>query len=257
MQIKLRTLSLLAFLAFACAGSYAQELGENQYEGYVLDDKGKKKEGILQVARSSSPWENQRHVWFISKKAWEKSGGKVKKKDKEKFKAKDIQGYGFDGREFRQVKYVSSGNNDIGSEVNKFSGATSAIGNLTKNKHLLEVVLDGEVKMYRYYDYPPEVSATVGGEEAEKMKEMQEDLRKNYSILIKKGKKGKLRDFSSILSFKKFIADCKPVSKKYLNDEYTMKSKGVKGMVQKSMGSAPLEKMLVEIFTDYNAECGK
>ena len=256
MQKHLSILLSLTFLICLSFSTNAQELAEDQRKGYILDSKGKKKEGIIELSSLRNPWSNQRSIKFIDTKTWEKSKGKLKKKDKEKFKAKDLQGYGFDDREFVTVKYTAVAGDD-GSDVNKFTSRMSTISNLTKNQHMVERLLDGEVSVYRFYSYPPEASAYKGSEK-EQYEAMIEGLRTTPSILMKKGKKGKIKDFEDLLGFKKFIGDCEKVLTKYENNEYMKKSKlKVKGMVKDALSGSTAEDKCLEIMRDYNEFCGK
>jgi len=226
----------------------AQDASQGQFAGYIMEKGGKKKEGVL-LLDMVNPWENQRSIKFVPQKVWEKNNGKLKKKHKEKFKAKDLKGYGFDGREFFTMKYTAVG--DGTGQPNKLTGAMTAVSNLTKNQHMVEKVLSGHVSAYRFYDYPPDVSAQYGSEEIAEYRQMIRDLKNQPDVLLKKGKKGKLKSFTGMMSFKKYISDCEMVSNKYLNNEYMRKNKLLKVNVGNDVEKA------IEIFTDYNNECGK
>jgi hypothetical protein len=235
--------------------SFAQDADAGEFKGYILDDKGKKKEGVIKLASTRNPWENQRTVFFVSQKTWDKSKGELKKKDWEKFKSKDVEGYGFDGREFFTVKYTAT--SDGGGDVNKLTGGMSAVSNLTRNKHCLERILDGKVQVFRYYEYPPDVTAYKGSEKAEYEK-MLEDLR-TPACLVKKGKKGQMKDFEGMVMFKKYIEDCEVVYNKYMNNEYMYKKNKlkIKDMIKDAIAGTTIEDMCLEIMNEYNAECGK
>ncbi len=227
----------------------AQDASKGQFAGYIIEKKGKKKEGIIEL-HMSYPWENQRSIKFIPKKVWEKNDGDVKKKHKEKFKAKDLDGYGYDGREFVTMKYTSLGDG-TNTSPNKFTGAMGALGNLSKNQHMVEQLLSGKVDVYRFYNYPPDMSVQVGSEESAEYNQMINELKNKPDALVKKGKKGKVKSFKGMLSFKKYIGDCEIILNKFENNEYLRK----KSIFDANGVSAADE--AIEIFTDYNKECGK
>lgn len=225
----------------------AQDAAKGEFAGYLIEKGGKKKEGVL-FLDTSNPWQNQRSIKFVTQKVWEKNNGELKKKQKEKFKAKDIQGYGYDGREFFTMKYTAVGSGS--GQPNKFTGAMTAVSNLSRNQHIVERVLAGEVSVYSFYDYPPDVSAQVGSEEMRQHDQMIADLRNHPNALVKKGKKGKVKNFTGMMNFKKYIGDCEVVLNKFENKEYMRKGGVITAVTGQNVERA------VEIFTDYNNECG-
>ena len=249
-------IGLASFLLSYAPNLNAQELNPNQSMGYVIKDGKQGKEGVIQLANSSSPWKNQRKVKFIKKKVWEK-GDKIKKKDREEIKVKNADGYMAGGRVFEKVKYTPKEGlmKSMSGNKSKLTNASTALSSMTKNSHFLEMVLDGKIKVYRFYNYPPDVAASVGSDQIADTDAMFEDLRTNYQILVKKGKKGKAKNVKSA-DLSKLLKDCPEVYEKYKANEFSLKSKGLKKLIKTVVPGNTVEEQVVELMSAYN-DCKK
>lgn len=261
------------FLLLICAlfshHLIAQELSKDQSYGYILDSDGKKHEGIIELASLNNPWENQTKVYFIDKAVFESKAGKISKKDKEKFDAKDVKEYMAGTRKFVTIAY----SNVVGATKggpNKLTGAMTAAKNLGRDDYMAEVITtDGKISLYRFYNAPPPVSVTSGEKQAAELEQLEKDCRENYDVLfIKQGEKEKAKAKAIARptemeagkkSLKDVIDDCEVVLTKYKDGGYTMKpvKKGIKGMMQEAFSGKSLEEKVLEIVADYNKECGK
>lgn len=100
------SMTLLPFCSFAQESDTDYELRANEKEGWIIDKKGNKIEGIVRLmGDQESPWVNQQKVRFIAKSDIDAS----KKRQKLKvLDADDLQGYAaYDSdvlREFELVK---------------------------------------------------------------------------------------------------------------------------------------------------------
>lgn len=246
-------LLLFTFLG-AHTGLFAQaDMKDTQAKGKIIVKGKKTEDGIIQVSSVNNPWENQRTVRYITEKTFNK--GKVKKKDWDKYKPKDIEGYIFGEREFVVEKYTPLGTAMSSTNVNKLTTATALAGSLSKGAHFMELLMDGKIKVYRFYNYPPEASAQAGSDQINAYKEMIEELRINYEILIKvDGKKAKVKNFKNV-KLKEVLADCPEVLAKYENGEFDLKKNAVNQLL-KMNGGAKLEADVLEVIGAYN-ECKK
>lgn len=242
---------LSLILLLLATGVFAQgELKNREAVGQIIEGNKPGKEVVIKIESESNPWENQRTFKYVSIKSHEK--GNLKNKDWEKVKIKDADGYIVDGRTFIKHKYTPAGAIMKAQGVNKVTAVTTMASSLSKKDHFMERLLEGEVEVYRFYNYPPEVSGTTGNDQAQAYDQMISDLKNKYEILVKVGKKGKLVNFKKI-KLKELLADCKDVNDRYLNEEYKLKPKAISNMIKMSGGGAGLEAKVLEIMKDYNA----
>lgn len=234
----------------------AQELKPGQYMGYIIDKDGNKKEGVIET-KTYAPWENQRKIKFITLEKWN-SGDKIKNKDKEKLSTKNITEYGYDDKVFVKVNYknlAAIGESANNEKLNRFNKLSSGLKNM-KSTYFAEVYQLGSMSMYKFYNSPPDVSIS-SEEETEELKRLAEECRINYDILVQKEGEG-AKQFEG-LNIKKYFKNCKEVSEKYKNKEYTKKPvKGLKSMVKNAflVGDA-LAAAAKEMVDDYNLHCGE
>ncbi len=97
----------------------AQSLAADQAEGYIIDKKGNRYEGIIELASLAKPWQNQEKVYFIEKSALG-ADGKISKKEKKKFDTKDLAEYQFGTRRFVLIEYTNIEGATKASGVNRF-----------------------------------------------------------------------------------------------------------------------------------------
>lgn len=256
-------MTLLPFCSFAQESDTDYELGSNEKEGWIIDKKGNKIEGIVRLMGSEgSPWVNQQKVKFIAKKDIDTS------KKKQKFKvldADDLTGYAaYDGnvlREFELIKYTNV--RESSAAGGGLGGNLKMIKNLSNNNHMAETMIKGSVTVYRLYGLP--TSVAVGNKQIQEMEEDLERIRTKPRILVSRNG-GKIEELDS-KDFKKLTEDCEYVRAKMLNKKYTTynpekeeKERSKMGSLLKSemeLSGEKIQKMAMEILADYNANCGK
>lgn len=232
---------LLSFLGLSMAlmsqAQYQTQPGE--YPGRIIQKKGELKGYIILNGSEMSPWGNQTSVKFFTEDA--AADGKVKGKEKQKFKPKDISGYDADGRYFESMK---------------ISASKLSMGVGLMQLRFVERLVDGNVKLYKFYESPAPVSATVGEEEKIKAEQELERMRNNPLYVIKKGS-GPLTLVDKI-NLSQFLADCPEVKEKYESGGYGVepwnndaKSK-VGKMLARSVNAKQVLAVLPEILNDYN-----
>lgn len=187
----------LAIIALCMAlNVYAQkELSDTQFEGFVIDNDGKKMEGIIEM-NPAYPWDVQKGIKFIPMKTWE-TKDKIKNKDKEKYDPKDLQSFQAGDMVYETQKYAD----------------LSAVGfaNIPK-KYFLKRLEDGKIKLYRFYSSPPKV---ISGRTFE---EVYAELRENYQLaFFKEGDKIRSADGTDM---SKYIDDCEMVWQKFKDGLY-------------------------------------
>jgi len=226
-------------------------MGDREGVGQILEGKKKGKDVVIKMSSQKNPWENQRKFKYVSIKDHEK--GKLKGKDWEKMKVKDADGYFVGDREFVKMKYTAVGTALKSGNVNNVTQKVAMVGALAKSTHFIEKLMDGEVEVYRFYNYPPDASATAGADQAAAYDKMIAELRTNYQILIKTGKKGKLKNFKTV-KIADLIAGCPEVVDRYNKEEFKMKPKGGSKMMKLALSGKMLEARAMEILGAYN-EC--
>lgn len=183
------------FLFYSNLISAQPPLGENHYNGFILTKKGKIEGIILRNGQDDKPWLDETLVGFIKMKDAKKLN-KLKKKNFEKYKPKDILGYGFDDQLYLTRKYAASAK--IGIKV---------LG----RKWFLKTIVDGNLKVFTYYEQPSNVNL-LGVSDAEKEAE-RDRIRKDFHILLQKGE-GELQIIKKA-DIPALLADCPSVKEKY------------------------------------------
>jgi|SRR5690554_89940 len=239
------------------------ELRANEKEGWIIDKKGNKIEGIVRLmGDENSPWVNQQKVRFIAKSDInpDKKRQKLKVLD-----ADDLQGYAaYDGevlREFELIKYTNV--RESSRSGSGLGGDLKAIKNLTNNNHIAETIIKGPITVYRLYGLPTAVA--IGNKQVQEMEEDLKRIRTKPSILVSKNG-GKIEELNSS-DMKKLTEDCEYVRTKMLNGEYVSykpekeeKKRSKFGALIKSemeLDGENVQNMAMEILTDYNANCGE
>jgi len=254
---------LLPLLSVAQDGDQEYELRSNEKEGWIINKKGEKIEGILRLMGSEdSPWVNQQKVRFIAKSDIDPS----KKRQKLKvLDVDDLKGYAaYDGdvlREFELIKYTNVRESSRGGSG--IGGSIKSIKNLSNSNHIVEIMVKGPIKVYRLYGLPTAVA--VGNKQVQEMEDDLKRLRSTPSILVSKNG-GKIEELNSI-DMKKLTEDCEYVRAKMLNKKYVSydpdkeeKKRSKMGSLLKSemeLDGEKIQKMALEVLTDYNANCGK
>ena len=256
------SMALLPFCSFAQESDSDYELRANEKEGWIINKKGEKIEGIVRLMGSEdSPWVNQQKVRFIAKSDIDAN----KKRQKLKvLDADDLQGYAaYDGdvlREFELVKYTNV--RAASSAGSGLGGSLKKIKNLTNNDHMAEKLIRGSITVYKLYELP--TSVAVGEKQAREMEEDLKRIRTKPRILVSKNG-CKLEELDS-KDMKKLTEDCEYVRTKMVNKEYASynpekeeKERSKMGSLLKSemeLSGEKVQKMAMEILTDYNANCG-
>lgn len=254
---------LLPLLSVAQDGDKEYELRSNEKEGWIINKKGEKIEGILRLMGSEdSPWVNQQKVRFIAKSDIDPS----KKRQKLKvLDVDDLKGYAaYDGdvlREFELIKYTNVRESSRGGSG--LGGSIKSIKNLSNSNHIAEIMIKGPVTVYRLYGLPTAVA--IGNKQVQEMEDDLKRLRSTPSILVSKNG-GKIEELNSS-DMKKLTEDCEYVRAKMLNKKYISydpdkeeKKRSKMGALLKSemeLDGEKIQKMALEILTDYNANCGK
>jgi len=257
------SMTLLPFCSFAQESDSDYELRANEKEGWIINKKGEKIEGIVRLMGSEdSPWVNQQKVKFIAKSDIDTG---IKKQKFKVLDADDLQGYAaYEGdilREFELVKYTNvRAASTAGSGL---GGSLKKIKNLTNNDHMAEKLIKGSITVYKLYELP--TSVAVGEKQAREMEEDLKRIRTKPRILVSKNG-GKLEELDS-KDMKKLTEDCSLVRTKMLNKEYASynpekeeKERSKMGSLLKSemeLSGEKVQKMAMEILTDYNTNCGK
>lgn len=273
----MRKFLLTAALSAVCFSVFAQtdttgdgnsdeyELRGNEKYGYIVTQDDKKIEGIVKLLGTpQTPWVNQKKVKFIAKADINPN----KKRQKfEKLSTDDLQeyvAYEDDGteRHFQLIKYSNvrqglGGGSGIGSQV-------KSIKNLSTTRHMAEVIIEGSrVTVYRLYGYPSPVA--VGSSDYQQYQQDVVEIIDYPTILYKKDDE-RVKELHSG-NIKDIVDDCTAVREKMKGGQYSSynpdkqeKERSGMGKLMKNEadhGDSNLTKMAVEIFTDYNALCGK
>lgn len=255
-------IALLPVCAFSQEGEDEYELRANEKQGWIIDKKGNKIEGVVKLMGSvESPWVNQKKVRFIANSNIDPA----KKRQKLKvMDVDDLKGYAaYDGevlREFELIKYTNK--REASRAGGGLGGDIKAIKNLSNTTYIAETILKGPVTVYKLYGMPTAVA--VGKKQVAEMEADLNRIRTSPSILVSK-KGGKIEELNSS-DMKKFTEDCDYVRKKMLNSEYPSynpekeeKKRSKMGALIKSeaeLDGPKIQNMALEIFTDYNAHCG-
>jgi len=144
----MRILLLTAIAVLTSLSLFAQPvLDETHVEGYIIDKKGKRSEGILLLNGDPElhPFLNQNKVGFMTKKKWD-GLVKVKNKEFDTKKGKDIQEYGFGEVRYLTSKWIS------------IDGTADPIA--AGKKMFYEVLTDNEV--YTLFRIWPSVQGFIG-----------------------------------------------------------------------------------------------
>lgn len=237
------------------------ELKGTEKFGYIIDKKGKRINGLVKLAGdSSTPWQNQKKVKFISENDIDNT------KKRQKFKTldeDDIQEYlAYDGdtkRTFQTVKYTNV-KEGVSSNMGAFSAGIKAFNNLTKNNQLAELISGGKLKVYRIYGYPTTMAA--GNRQVQLMEEEIVRLRNNPTYIYSKSS-GKLKDLNYD-DIRSLVSDCATVKDKIIKNEYgsikadegkkrTGLGKFVKDQIVNSTND--IVSAVNEVVLDYNQNC--
>lgn len=260
---KIFLLSLLCYLPFVvnAQDNDEYELKGTEKFGYIIDKNGKKINGLVKLAGSSTtPWQNQKKVKFISESSIDKT------KTRQKFKTldeDDLQGYvAYDGdtkRTFETIKYTNV-KEGVTSSMGSISAGIKAFNNLTKSNQLAEVVMDGKIKVYKLYGYPTTVAA--GSNQIRLMEEEEMRLRNNPAYIYSKNA-SKVKDLNYD-DIRGLVNDCAITKDKIKNGEYGSikaeegkKRTGLGKLIKDQVVNATSDTLsaINEVVLDYNQNC--
>lgn len=232
---------LALFVGLMCYNTDAQEykFDSDEFPGEIIVKKGSRKGYIDMKGSDMSPWKNQNSLRFFSEEAI--ADGKLKNKEKEKFKPKDLKGYIADGRYFESMK-ISAAKLNIGVGIAK--------------QKFVERFVDGHIKMYKFYESPDPTAVHVGEEAIAAHKAELERMRNNPMLVVKKGDE-KLVLLRKV-NIAELLADCPEVHQKYLSGGYgiepfnTDAESKLGKFIAKNANAELMEAHLPEIFADYN-----
>ncbi len=215
------------------------ELKPGEYKGEIILKKGTRTGYVDLKGDESTPWAKQQSVRFFSEDAL--ADGKVTRKEKEKFKPKDLLGYKVEDRYFESIKISSS-------------KLITGVG--IPGQRFVERLADGNIKVYKLYEAPDPAGVYVGEAEIAAHEKELERMRNEPLIVIQKGE-----DKYALLeklSLTELLSDCAEVKDKYLSGGYGAKpfnpdasTKAGKFIANKT-NAETFGPMLIEIVNDYN-----
>lgn len=197
---------------------------------------GKTVEAMMST-NPSRPWQNQKSISVFDKSL--KDEKRIKKKQKTKYKAKEIAGYEVDGRYFESKKVMIAGRGDYGSSMKALP-----------NYALIERLEEGAINVYKAYAYPPSVASGVTFDE------IYADLRQHPEYFMQKGEDGKTKTMHNA-NLEKWIADAPNTSEKFANGDYgNFKRKKKKKLGNFIKGQLENEnpQLIIDVVKDYNVE---
>lgn len=229
-------------LCLAGTASFAQqyELKPDEMRGSIITEEGKELTGYIKLKGDAlNPWNNQNSVEFFTEEAI--ADGKVKGKERQKFKPKDIKGYKAGDRYFESMK---------------ISAAKLSLGIGIATWTFVERFTDGQIKMYRLYETPDAVTVTTS--EAEKVAHEQEleRMRNEPFIVLQKGEEDHV--LITKVNLSDYLSDCPEVEQKYRNGDYGIEPFNPDGeskigqFIARQHDANVVESVLPQIINDYN-----
>ncbi|GEM_PF-1669428 len=226
---------------FALSATAQYELDADEFKGEIYLNKGGSRPGYIDMKGSDrSPWANQQSVKFFSEEAL--ADGKVKGKEKEKFKPKALKGYLAGERYFESIKISASKvSTGIGIASQKF----------------VERLADGKINLYKLYEAPDPAGVYVGEEEIAAHEADLERMRNEPLYVLQKdgGKYTLMRK----INLSDWLSDCPEVLEKYESGGYGIEpfnknaSTGIGKSIANKVNAENMEMILPEILKDYNA----
>lgn len=231
--------------------------------GYIIDLNNQRKEVYVRLlGNDNKPWVNQRAVRVAE---IDKVDPKTNKVDFDRMSNDEILGYGVDGRNFRLIEYVNvrAATTSAKSDSNIFDDLNS-VKNLTKQKHLAEILVDGKYKVYKLYGYPKIMDVTTSDEERRENDDQLELLRTSPTLIVQKD--NDKFEVIKLENFEKIAKDCKVVSKKLENGDYdslgyekpkksSLMGKMIKMAQNQYNGNVAKESLIITFFNDLNENC--
>lgn len=230
---------IVAFAISLSATAQEYKFDRDEFPGEIIVKKGSRKGYIDMRGSDRSPWNNQNSLKFFTEEAI--ADGKLKNKEKEKYKPKDLKGYIADGRYFESIK---------------ISAAKLNLGVGLAQQKFVERLVDGHIKMYKFYESPDPTAVNVGEEAIAAHEQELERMRNNPMLVLRKGE-DKLVLIRKV-NIGEILADCPEVHKKYLSGGYGIEpfnndaATKVGKFLAKNANAELMEKVLPEILMEYN-----
>ena len=225
-------------------GLFAQgyELKDDEMKGHIITKKGVVLKGYVKLKGDDmNPWDNQKSVEFFTEDAM--ADGKVKGKERETYKPKDIQAYIAGDRHYEAMK-ISVAKLDIGMGIDSWK--------------FVERVASGPLSVYRLYETPEAVSVTTSEEQRVQQEQELERMRSEPRIvMIKEGEKPTL---IQKVDFAEYLADCPEVQEKYSSGGYGIEpwnpdaESKLGKWLSNQVNAEQIKAVIGEIIEDYN-EC--
>jgi len=232
--------SALMLVSFITLAQKTYELEPDEKKGQVILKDGTVLEGYIKLnGDERSPWKNQERVEFFTEEAME--DGKVKKKERTRYSPQKIKAYVAEGRYFESMA---------------ISIAKMTLGFGFKDDFFVERMVDGDMKMYRFYDSPDPMAVNVGEEAIAAYEQELEEMRTNPNILLQKGDEDMV--ILEKIDFGDYLSGCPGVQEKYNTggygfEPYKQDAETKLGkLISKSVNSSNIVAVLPQIVTDYN-----
>lgn len=228
----------LIFSGILTAQEY--ELASDEMKGQIITKKGEVLKGYIKLnGDERSPWKNQQKVEFFTEDAM--ADGKVKGKERETFKPKDIKAYVVGDRYFESMK-ISIAKLEVGIGIADWK--------------FVERMTDGKLSIYRVYDTPDPVSVTTSEEERVALEQEMERMRTEPNIImIKEGEDPVLPHKVNLADY---MADCPAVADKYSSGDYGIEpwnpdaETKMGKWIANQTNAEQFKAVMTEIITDYN-----
>jgi hypothetical protein len=218
------------------------QLKDDEMKGHIITKKGVVLKGYIKLNGSEkSPWKNQSSVEFFTEDAT--SDGKVKGKEREKYKAKDIKGYVVDGRHFESLK-ISVSKLDMGMGIESWK--------------FVERIAEGHISVYRLFETPEAVSVTSSEEQRVAREQELERIRTEPRIVLIRDKEK--ATLIQKIDFAEYLDKCPEVQEKYSSGGYGIEpwnpdaESKVGKWLSNQTNAEQIKSVIKEIITDYN-EC--
>ncbi|HBF18868.1 MAG TPA: hypothetical protein DDW81_02160 [Cryomorphaceae bacterium] len=227
-------------LASTLLTAQTYKLKSDEMKGQIVTLKGEVLNGYIKLKGDTrSPWNNQESVEFFTEDAM--ADGKVKGKEREKYRPDDIKAYIAGDRYF---------------EAQKFSLMKMTMGMGIAKWYFIERMVDGDISLYRFYDTPDAVTVTTTEAERVAYEEELESMRTNPNLLLKKD--DEMTTLQKV-DFAAYISKCPEVQEKYKTGGYGIEpfhqdaETKLGKFIAKQVNSQQVMVVLPQILEDYNA----
>lgn len=227
-------LSLSLILVFACSLMAQVE----RYEVTIHMKDGSTEGGMIEM-NMDRPWEYQKSISVFDPALVDQQ--RIKKKEKTKYKAKDIAGFEADGKYYESKKVMIAGRGDYGSTLKALPSYA-----------LIQRLIDGPITVYKAFAYPPAVASGVS------FQDIYYDLLSNPEYFMVKGS-GKIKTMHNA-NIQKWIADAPETSEKFADGGFgNMKRKKKKKLANflKDQIENENPNIILDVVRAYNEEKGE